>query len=143
MTIRNLWHQIWSLKHPSKVTCFMWRVCKGCLPAMLALASKQIQVNTSCPWCHGNNESDAHILFDRNFSRTVWAMTSIQNHLVRHLNESCFDMLVHIFQVLTRDQCAMFGIVCWSLWYCRNNWVWNRVNGSAFGVKSTAVSLLY
>ncbi|XP_074373788.1 uncharacterized protein LOC141714152 [Apium graveolens] len=29
-----------------------------------------------------------------------------------------------------------------SLWYHHNNWVWNRVNGSAFGVKSAAMSLL-
>lgn len=33
-------------------------------------------------------------------------------------------------------------MVCWSLWSCRNRWVWDRNNGSVFGVRSTASHLL-
>ena len=32
-------------------------------------------------------------------------------YIVRDVNESCLDMLVRVFQVLTRDQCAMFGMI--------------------------------
>lgn len=82
---------------------------------MLALVSRQIQVNTSCPWCHKDNESDAHVLFECDFAKTVWAMTGIQNYTVRYPNETCFHMLVRIFRSLSSDQCALFGMVCWSL----------------------------
>ena len=42
MVLRSLWHQLWNLKIPSKVACFLWPVCKGCLPTMLALMSKLV-----------------------------------------------------------------------------------------------------
>lgn len=89
-----------------------------------------------------DNESDTHILFDCEFARTVWAMTGLQNCMVRYANESCFDLFVRVFQMVTRDQCAMIGMTCWSLWNRRNKWVWERVNGSAFGVQAAAVNLL-
>lgn len=44
--------------------------------------------------------------------------------------------------MVSRDLCAMIGIVCWGLWNRRNKWVWERANGSAFGVKSGALNLL-
>lgn len=109
---------------------------------MLALASKQVQVNTRCPWCFMHNESDTHILFECDFAKTVWSTTAFHDHIRTTYTESCSVMLNRVFHTLNREQCAMFGMLCWSLWNRRNNWVWNRVNGFAFGVKSAAMSLL-
>lgn len=142
MQYKSFWHRLWSLKIPSKVACFLWRVCRGVLPTLMALVSKHVQVNVVCPWCYMDSESDVHILFECDFARTVWAMTGLQDYVLRRVNESCFDILVRVFQVVTRDQCAMIGMVCWSLWNRRNKWVWERVNGSAFGTKAAAVNLL-
>lgn len=69
-------------------------------------------------------------------------ITGIQDLIVRYLNESCLDLLVPVLQALTHGQCAMFGMVCWSLWNRRDKWVWNRVNGFAFGVWFAVMSLL-
>lgn len=33
-------------------------------------------------------------------------------------------------------------MLCWSLWNRRNKWVWDKVNGSAFGVMAAARNLL-
>lgn len=141
-SVSSFWHRLWSLRIPNKVSCFLWRVCKGFLPTMLALASKQVQVNTRCPWCFMNTENDTHILFGCEFARTVWSTTTLYNHTRSIQNESCHDVFIRVFQTLNREQCAMFGMICWSLWNRRNQWLWNRVNGSAFGVKSVALSLL-
>lgn len=108
----------------------------------LALYLKHVQVNTRCPWCFMHNETDLHILFECDFAKKVWSMTTFHDQVRTNCTESCSAMLHQIFQNLNREQCAMFGMLCWSLWSLRNNWVWNRVNGSAFGVKSAALSLL-
>ncbi|XP_074373609.1 uncharacterized protein LOC141713950 [Apium graveolens] len=47
----------------------------------------------------------------------------------------------HVFQVYTREKLAWIAIVCWNLWNRRNKWLWDKVNVSAFGVQSTAVSM--
>lgn len=142
MSYRSLWKSLWSLKIPSKVATFLWRVCRGCLPTLAALAVKHVSVDTTCPWCHTENEDDLHILFQCEFAKTVWAMVGLQDEVVLSQNESCFNMFVRVFQMATIEKRVLIGMVCWSLWHRRNKWVWERVNGSAFGVKAAAMNLL-
>lgn len=142
LTFSSFWKKLWSLKIPGKVVNFLWRVCRGCLPTMLALASKQVDVSTVCPWCHSANENDVHVLFECDFARTVWMMEDLQSTVARMHNESCFDIISRVFQTATREKCALIGMVLWSLWNRRNKWVWEHVNGSAFGVKAAAINLL-
>ncbi|KAL8115005.1 hypothetical protein AgCh_021723 [Apium graveolens] len=42
----------------------------------------------------------------------------------------------------SREQCVEVAMLCWSLWYRRNRWIWDRANGTVFGVKNTASCLL-
>lgn len=142
MEFSNFWKKLWSLKIPGKVATFLWRVCNGCLPTLVSLASKQVQVEYGCPSCRNEAESDLHVLFDCDFAKTVWALSGLQRQVERVQTESCFELLVRLFQTVTRDQSSMIGMICWGLWNRRNKWVWDRVNGSAFGVKSAALNLL-
>ncbi|XP_074344601.1 uncharacterized protein LOC141683748 [Apium graveolens] len=105
-------------------------------------SKSKFTVNTRCPRCFMHNESDLHTLFECDFAKTVWSMTTFHDQVRTNCTESCSAMLNRVFQTLNREQCAMFGMLCWSLWNRHNNWVWNRVNGSAFGIKSAAMSLL-
>lgn len=132
-THKSFWNKLWALKLPSKVTLFLWHVCTGCLPAAVALSSKQI-VHCAC-W--NEIETDTHVLFTCDFARTVWAMTEVQQGLQVLPYESAFKSLLKTFEVCTRGQCVQMGIITWDLWSGRNKWVWERVNGSAFGVKIT------
>ncbi|XP_074360145.1 uncharacterized protein LOC141700235 [Apium graveolens] len=43
----------------------------------------------------------------------------------------------------TREQCVLTAMIGWSIWNRRNKWVWERVNGSAFGVLAAAQNLLH
>lgn len=49
MNYNSFWKKLWSLKISGKVVNFQWRVCKGCLPTLTALASKQVSMGTGCP----------------------------------------------------------------------------------------------
>lgn len=53
-----------------------------------------------------------------------------------------FDVLRKAFHIFTRDQCMLIGMLCWSLWTCRNKRVWERANRLDFGVQATAMHLL-
>ncbi|XP_074364695.1 uncharacterized protein LOC141705705 [Apium graveolens] len=83
-----------------------------------------------------------HVLFECGFARTVWALAGLLRQVVRVQNKSCFEMMVRLFQTVTRYQCVMVEMICWSLWNRRNKWVWDQANGSAFGVKEAALNLL-
>lgn len=72
----------------------------------------------------------------------MWALSRIQDCVDRIQNESCLEFFVCVFQATVCDKCAMIGIVCWTLWNRRNKWVWERANGSAFGVHAAAINLL-
>ncbi|XP_074323203.1 uncharacterized protein LOC141660141 [Apium graveolens] len=51
-------------------------------------------------------------------------------------------MIRNVFDKVSKEQCVQLGMVCWSLWNRRNNWVWNKVNGSAIGVMAAVSNLL-
>lgn len=138
----SFWKKLWSLKFLGKVTNLIWRICKGCLPTLTALALKHIIVDTRCPWCNCESENDFHVFFECGFAKTVWTMTRLQNCIVRLQDETCMDFFARVFKSANRDQCAMISMTCWSLWNRRNKWVWDRINGSAFSVKVAALNLL-
>ena len=118
---------------PGKVTNFLWRVCKGFLPTTCELAMKHVEVAANCPWCHGAHKIDTRVLFECDFIKTVWL--AIEVH--------AFDVLRRFFARCSTEQCVMLGMICWSIWNCRNKWVWEKANGSVFGVKSAALNLLH
>lgn len=66
-------------------------------------------------------------------------MSSIVQHPI---NNSAGMVIRHAFEKCSREQCVQLGMVCWSLWNRRNKWVWEKINGSAFGVIAAAFNLL-
>lgn len=102
MSYSNFWNKLWSLKIPGR----------DCLSTLTALASKHVNVSTRCPWCHSDSEADIHVLFECGFAKTVWEMVGLQGCVLRLHNESCLDVFVRIFENVTKDQCAMVGMVC-------------------------------
>lgn len=70
-TDAHFWKKLLSLKLPSKVIIFLWRVCTLCLPTTTRLLNKRIQINTICKWCHVYHEINLHVLFDYTFANAV------------------------------------------------------------------------
>lgn len=112
------------------------------MPTNAALMSKHVLVNATCLWCHRFCETDVHVLFECEFAKMVWANSCLQNTVVPVGGETCFGVLLRVFQNCSKDQCVMVEMLCWSLWNRMNRWVWERVNGSIFGVRAAAVNML-
>lgn len=65
----SFWKKVWGLELPRKVIKFMWPVCQLCLPTIVALAMKRVQVDPICAWYLVQNEDATHVLFECPFAR--------------------------------------------------------------------------
>ncbi|KAL8102066.1 hypothetical protein AgCh_026811 [Apium graveolens] len=74
--------------------------------------------------------------------RPVWEDTGVESLIQVLPHDTVFDVLKRVFENGSREQIALIGLFCWSIWNRRNKWVWDRNNISVFGVKSAAISLL-
>ena len=136
------WRKMWSLQLPSKITTFMWRVCRNCLPTAVNLASKRVQIDTKCSWCLVRNEDDTHVLFDCSFARTVWTTLGVQEMLHINHEQSAVEIIYQLFNICTKENLALVAMICWNLWYRQNKWVWDKVMVSDYGVQATARNML-
>lgn len=135
------WKKLWTLKLPGKVIHFIWRVCRGCLPTAQALTIKRVAETGQCPWCRNEIETDTHVLFTCDFARSVWYSAGLQQRVQALGQEAAFTIFLRIFETCTQEQNALVAMLCWSIWNRRNKWFWDRINGSAFGVKEAAMNL--
>ncbi|XP_074352833.1 uncharacterized protein LOC141691984 [Apium graveolens] len=137
------WKKLWSLKVPGKVIDFLWRVCSGCLPTTTALAQKHVNISIFFPWCHSVNETDCHILFGYGFAQSVWKLSNVFHLVQFDPGDTTFMVFHRCMSAGTREQCVLTAMIGWSIWNRRNKWVWERVNGSTFGVLAAAQNLLH
>lgn len=117
-------------------------MCKGYLPTNKALASKCVVVNAQCPWCHRGIEDDVHVLFSCDFARTVWLSAGLPIVNQMGVCDTAFEIIFKIFEQCTKEQQVKAAMLCWSIWFRRNKWVWEKANGSVFGVQTSANNLL-
>ncbi|KAL8099398.1 hypothetical protein AgCh_031876 [Apium graveolens] len=81
-------------------------------------------------------------MFLCDFAKTVW-LTAGLAHLVHcSVSDTVCEIFTRVFDQGTMDQCVQTAMLCWSLWNRRNKWVWDRTNGSVFGVRNAANHLL-
>lgn len=138
----SFWNKLWSVQLPGKIVNFLWRSCHSCLPTATALAGKRVHIDIRCPWCLVSEEDAIHVLFLCSFAKSVWDNVGLSQFVLVYPNDTVFDVFKRVFGSCTREQIVLVGLFCWSIWNRRNKWVWDRVNGSVFGVKSAAMNLL-
>lgn len=52
--------------------------------------------------------------------------------------EPACEVIARVFSQVSKDKCVEIALMCWGLWDRRNKWVWERANGSVFGVRQKA-----
>ncbi|XP_074378240.1 uncharacterized protein LOC141719767 [Apium graveolens] len=73
--------------------------------------------------------------------REVWAAVGMMKLVLVVPGDTVFQVTKRVFQNGNKDQGAMFGMICWALWYRRNKWLWDKIVVSAFGIKSMALNM--
>jgi hypothetical protein len=67
------WATLWSVKVPSKVRNFLWRLARHSLPSRDVLHHRHMEPASSCVLC-GEEDSWRHSLLECNMARCVWAL---------------------------------------------------------------------
>lgn len=138
---RKFWNKVWGLKLPGKVVNFVWRMCKDVLPTATNLIDKRVNIADICAWYHNHVEDSLHVLFQCDFSKDVWNAVGMLSLLSVMPGDTVLQITKRVLNNGNKDQGAMFGMICWVLWYRRNKWIRERVTMSVFGVKSMALNM--
>lgn len=67
---------------------------------------KHVDFNVNDTWCYSGLKNDFHVLFERDFARTVWLNTGFQPLIHILPNDTSFEILMRIFFRCTREHCA-------------------------------------
>ena len=69
--------KLWSIKVPSKITVFAWRLINDRLPTRKNLQRRQVQLTEIlCPFCRINEEDSAHLFLHCNKIQPIWWKTT-------------------------------------------------------------------
>lgn len=130
-----LWRKMWHLKIPTKIWIFAWRACMNALPTKLNLNRKGINTTVSCPICDQEVETIMHDLISCDSARQVWdrRVECPVNLSSTHLDVS--DIALKILADGTSKDLETFFFTAWSLWYSRNQVVFEANNHqTTFGI---------
>ncbi|XP_040869516.1 uncharacterized protein [Glycine max] len=73
VTQEDCFAKLWSIKVPSKIAIFAWRLIRDRLPTRHKLQRRQVQVaDTSCPLCRVEEENAGHLFFHCSKIQPLW-----------------------------------------------------------------------
>ena len=91
--------------------------------------------NMKCVFCH-HNETIKHLFFQCNFARSIWSVIQVASNLyppssVANIFGNWLHGIDHKYKILLRVGAIA---IIWSLWLCRNDFVFNNKNFSLMQV---------
>jgi ribonuclease HI len=116
---------LWKVKTSPRIMFFLWQCYHNSIPVRATLASRGLNIDSSCPRCLGANETLIHCLRDCPDSVAFWQAIKIPSSCVNTFILACSDWLFtncssstsHANRIPWQTVFA-FGI--WSLWLRRN-----------------------
>uniref|UniRef100_A0A803QA54 AAA+ ATPase domain-containing protein n=1 Tax=Cannabis sativa TaxID=3483 RepID=A0A803QA54_CANSA len=118
------WCRLWQLKLPSKMQNLVWRACNNCLPTVVQLHIKRVEVSPICLLCHSEEETIIHALVTCREVKKCWDRVGIGT--IVNYGASFFDWCAATFSNNSAAVNCRIVVVCWAVWGARNNLVWNN-----------------
>ncbi len=125
-------HWIWNLDCAPKIKHFLWRISKGGLQTKGRLQMRRIVVPMHCEFCNHHSEDFFHLFMDCNFVKDIiqQSKASLFNSIFpcnRNTREEK-DILQEIKEIVGMKQMSILATIWWSIWYFRNQIVFNNDN---------------
>lgn len=115
-----VWNSIHKLQVQPKVRMFFWRAVWNILSIGMNLSRRGVARGIVCIQCSFHNEDDRYILFDCDFSKTIWNLLPLDDKWRRIPALSFKALLYSILLHFENKDIAVFTTYCWLLWYARN-----------------------
>ncbi|KAL2965842.1 hypothetical protein AAZX31_16G084300 [Glycine max] len=128
----DCYSKLWTLKVPSKVTVFVWRLLRDRLPTRLNLQRRQVQLtDILCPFCRNKEEDATHLFLHCSKIQPLWWETMSWLNLKgatpltpkQHFQQY-IDIQVDGVRI-KRWQCWWMALM-WSIWKLRNSIVFSN-----------------
>ncbi|KAL0432984.1 UNVERIFIED_CONTAM: putative mitochondrial protein [Sesamum latifolium] len=127
-TLKNGWQRTWNAKVPNKVRIFAWRLGTNSLPLGPNLSRRIPGIDVLCPLCQAPEEIDKHTFLLCPFARMVWALSDLRWDVISAWPSTARDWIFYVNQKLDKSDFNLFLVICWSIWWCRNQrWAQNEV----------------
>ncbi|KAL0399602.1 UNVERIFIED_CONTAM: hypothetical protein Sradi_2303500 [Sesamum radiatum] len=118
----------WNAKVPNKVRIFAWRLGTNSLPLGPNLSRRIPGIDVLCPLCQALEEIDKHTFLLCPFARMVWALLDLRWDVISAWPSNARDWIFSVNQKLDKTDFSLFLVICWSIWWCRNQrWAQNEV----------------
>lgn len=125
----TIWTQIWNIRAPPKVKFFMWRVARNCIPNRQNLRNRGIDVLSCCALCGSGIENNWHLFVDCSYAQNCWKLANLLQ-LVNECasNSDSFSQWLVSFLKRCQPHTTTMAMILWSIWYYRNEKVWNNID---------------
>lgn len=119
-TAKKEWKQLWSIRVPSKIRIFLWRLAKCSLPSMDVLKHRHIAESSNCSLC-GMEDSWRHSLVDCSMARCVWALEDDGiGECISSVDEDNARLwLSEVLEALSAEEGRRVAVTLWAIWYAR------------------------
>jgi len=137
------WKRIWRIKSPPKVRNLIWRICRDCLPTRKKLQERGVNCPSSCPVFDNSVEQTIQLLFGCQFNNEVWDVAGLKDVIGKQMTitSSPHSVIMDICASEDSTVVSNMAMVIWSLWYNRNNIIWNNKRSTSSQVNMMANSL--
>ena len=85
---------------------------------------KQVDVNVVCALYNNEVETVNHLMLECSFAKSCWGMVGTRNNNTTQVSFS--DWALNDYNVQSNDERQMGAMLCWRIWKCRNDLVWNQ-----------------
>lgn len=120
-----MWSKIWSLRVPSKVKIYLWRIMQETLPCRAVLANRHVKVSGQCPLCTEGVEDLKHLLFQCPHAVLVWRELGLEHLMdsacaIDRAGQAVLEHLLCVEHKVTNTSHAILELVavaCWYIWW--------------------------
>lgn len=135
------WLKMWNLAVAPKVKNFLWRALRNCLPTLVNLRQKNVEVYPICPICQESPETVDHALVYCKFAQRCWEIINL--NVIFNDGQSFQQLMQQLLNHKTSKELEIIGTVLWQIWSHRNNVVWNKKAQTPSLVVNSAGSALF
>lgn len=141
---RKEWKKLWSMKLPSKIKVFCWRLVLNTIPTDSVPKNRNMATTAECKICGAAEDTWDHALLNCTMSRCVWAQVDEDlTELIATLRISdplhwVFFMCGNIPHVVG----VRILVICWAIWHARRKAIHEGVFQSPFATIASASRLI-
>jgi hypothetical protein len=133
------WKKLWNLRTIPRHKALLWRIIQQAIPVKSTLAKRGINCNILCPRCLQHEETIDHAFMHCDQVSRVWFGSNL-NIRFNNSHNSFSDWLIYVLQALKEDQLIYLASLTYSIWYARNQQVFNQKEIKASETISKATS---